>query len=121
MELTLKLTEKNDVDFTILPVIHTVSDDLDLLKYGLNKIEDILGESPELIGIGSLVPLVKTMKGSKKNGIESFIYALITLRKMLPNSFIHAFFLLSDPIGPCIARMYCPWTICLFQCFFSLS
>ncbi len=91
LELTLKLTEKNDVDFTLLPVIHTVSDDLNLLKYGLNKIENILGEWPKLIGIGSLVPLVKTMKGSKKNGIESFIYALITLRKMLPNSFIHAF------------------------------
>ena len=91
LELTLKLTEQNDVDFTILPVIHTVSDDLDLLKYGLNKIENILGETPKLIGIGSLVPLVKPMKGSKKNGIESFIYALITLRKMLPNSFIHAF------------------------------
>jgi len=91
LEQTLKFMKKYDVDFIILPVIHTVSDDLDLLKYGLKKIENILGEIPQLIGIGSLVPLVKTMKGSKKNGIESFIYALITLRKMLPNSFIHAF------------------------------
>lgn len=91
LEQTLKLLEQYDVDFTILPVIHTISDDLDLLEYGLKKIENILGEIPQLIGIGSLVPLVKTMKGSKKNGIESFIYALITLRKKLPNSFIHAF------------------------------
>ena len=88
---TINLIDQYGIDFTILPVIHTISDDLDLLKYGLKKIEEILGEIPQLIGIGSLVPLVKTMKGSKKNGIASFIYALTTLRKMLPNSFIHAF------------------------------
>ncbi|KKK54318.1 hypothetical protein LCGC14_3085950, partial [marine sediment metagenome] len=57
----------------------------------MKEIENISGETPKFIGIGSLVPLVKSMKGSKKNGIESFIYALITLRKLLPHSFIHAF------------------------------
>ena len=91
LEQTLKLIEQYNVDFTLMPVIHTVGDDLNLLKYGLWKLENILGELPALIGIGSLVPLVKTMKGSKKHGIESFIYSLITLRKMLPRSFIHAF------------------------------
>ena len=91
LEQTIKLAEKHNIKFSILPVIHTVSDDLDLLKYGLEKIELIIGKLPVMIGIGSLVPLVKTIKNSKKNGIESFIYALVTLRKMLPNSFIHAF------------------------------
>ncbi len=61
------------------------------MRYGLEKLEDILGELPKLLGVGSLVPLVKSMKGSKKNGIESFLYTLITLRRMLPDSFIHAF------------------------------
>ena len=91
LEQLLKLLDKYGVDFTFLPVIHTISDDHDLLKYGITKIEEILGATPELIGIGSLVPLVKTMKGSKKNGIESFIYSLISLRKRLPETFIHAF------------------------------
>jgi tRNA-guanine family transglycosylase len=91
LNLTFKLIDNEGINITLLPVIHTVSDDLDLLIYGLNKIEEILGESPLLIGIGSLVPLVKTMKGSKKNGIDSFLYALITLRKMIPDAFIHAF------------------------------
>ncbi|KKN49868.1 hypothetical protein LCGC14_0638330 [marine sediment metagenome] len=91
LEQALKLIDHNDADFLLLPVIHTVSNDLELLEYGLREIENISGEVPKFIGVGSLVPLVKSMKGSKKNGIESFIYALITLRKLLPHSFIHAF------------------------------
>ena len=91
LDKTLTLLERSRINFSILPVIHTVSDDLDLVKYGLQRIENILGERPNVIGIGSLVPLVRTMKGSKKNGIESFLYALISLRKSIPNSFIHAF------------------------------
>lgn len=91
LEDTLKLADKHNIHFSILPVIHTISDDINLLKFGLEKIERILGKRPIIIGIGSLVPLVKTIKNSKKNGIESFIYALITLRKMLPDSLIHAF------------------------------
>jgi len=87
----LSLVEDYGIDFSYLPVIHTVGDDLDLLKYGIKKLENLLGELPKVIGIGSLVPLVKSMKGSKKNGIESFLYSLICLRKMLPESFIHAF------------------------------
>lgn len=87
----LTLVEDYGIDFSYLPVIHTVSDDLDLLKYSLKKLGETIGHKPNIIGIGSLVPLVKSMKGSKKNGIESFLYTLITLRKRLPNSFIHAF------------------------------
>jgi len=87
----LTLVEDYGIDFSYLPVIHTVSDDLDLLKHSLKKLEETIGHKPNIIGIGSLVPLVKSMKGSKKNGIESFLYTLITLRKMLPNSFLHAF------------------------------
>ena len=91
LEDTIKLADTRNIQFSILPVIHTISDDINLLKYGLERIEKIVGKLPIMIGIGSLVPLVKTIKNSKKNGIESFIYALVTLRKMLPNSFIHAF------------------------------
>jgi len=88
LEIVMKLINRNGVDFTILPVIHTVSDDHDLLNYGLEKIEGLLGGPPGLVGIGSLVPLVKSME---KNGIKSFLYALISLRKTLPDSCIHAF------------------------------
>ena len=44
----MKLIDKNEVDFTILPVIHSVSNDHDLLNYGLEKIEDLLGGPPGL-------------------------------------------------------------------------
>ena len=91
LEKALNYINKLNLSFSILPVIHTTSDDLELLFYGLEKIKEIIGEYPKVIGIGSLVPLVKTVKGSRKNGIENFIYSLISLRKMLPNSFIHAF------------------------------
>ena len=87
----LKLIDEYGVKFSYLPVIHTVSDDLDLLNYCIDKLEEILGKPPDKIGLGSLVPLVKSMKGSKKNGIESLIYTIITLRKLLPETFIHAF------------------------------
>jgi len=91
LEALVKLIDTYGVDFSILPVIHTVGNNLELLEYGVQQIKDILGEYPKIIGIGSLVPLVKTIKGSKKNGIKSLIYSLICLRKMLPKTFIHAF------------------------------
>jgi len=91
LETLLKLIDHYGIDFTFLPVIHTESDDINLLEYSINKIEDILGEMPKIIGVGSLVPLVKTMKGSKSNGIERLIFTLINLRRILPDSFIHAF------------------------------
>ena len=89
--ILIDLVDEYGINFHYLPVIHTVSDDLDLLKYGIKRLEEIIGTTPNTIGIGSLVPLIKTMKGTKKNGIESFLYSLITLRKILPNSFLHAF------------------------------
>ena len=89
LEHLLKLIDYYGVSFSFLPVIHTVSNDLDLLKYGLKRMEGILGKKPNVIGIGSLVPLVR--RGFNKNGIENFLYTLISIRKMLPNSFIHAF------------------------------
>lgn len=91
LEDLVKLIDNYGINFSILPVIHTVGNNLDLLKYGVQEIENILGKVPKIIGIGSLVPLVKTIKGSKKNGIESLVYSLICLRKMLPKTFIHAF------------------------------
>ena len=91
LEALVKLIDHYGVHFSILPVIHTVSNDLELLEYGVQEITNILGEFPKIIGIGSLVPLVKSVRGSKKNGIESLIYSLTALRKILPKSFIHAF------------------------------
>lgn len=91
LEKSIKLIDQYGIDFSVLPVIHTVSDDLNLLTYCLEKVEEIIGEKPNKIGIGSLVPLVKTIKGSRKYRIENFIYTLICLRKMLPEAFIHAF------------------------------
>ena len=91
LTILIDLVEEYGINFHYLPVIHTISDDLDLLKYSIQKLEEIIGSTPNTIGVGSLVPLIKTMKGTKKNGIESFLYSLITLRKRLPNSFIHAF------------------------------
>ena len=89
LEDLVNLIHKYRIDFSFLPVIHTVSNDHDLLIYGLKKMEQILGETPTVIGLGSLVPLVK--RGLNKNGITHFLYTLICIRKMLPNSFIHAF------------------------------
>lgn len=89
LEELVKLVDNYGVDFSFLPVIHTVSNNHNLLLYGLNKIEEILGEKPKILGIGSLVPLVR--RGFNKNGMEHFLYTLICIRKMLPDSFIHAF------------------------------
>lgn len=91
LEKTIELIDNFNEKVSFLPVIHTVANDLELLEYGLDKMENILGYEPRVIGVGSLVPLVKSMKGSKKNGIESLLYTLICLRKKLPNAFIHAF------------------------------
>ena len=89
--ILIDLVEEYGCEFHYLPVIHTISDDLDLLKYSIKRLEEIIGTTPNAVGIGSLVPLIKSMKGTKKNGVESFLYSLITLRKILPNSFLHAF------------------------------
>ncbi|MHA1196098.1 MAG: tRNA-guanine transglycosylase [Promethearchaeota archaeon] len=89
--ITLKYLDRNNIKFSILPVIHTVSNDLYLLKYCIKKLINVIGENPTVIGIGSLVPLIKKIKGSKNYGIKNFIYSLVSLRKILPKTFIHAF------------------------------
>ncbi|KKN29118.1 hypothetical protein LCGC14_0847420 [marine sediment metagenome] len=89
-ELIIQIENKG-IDFSFLPVIHTTSNDLELLEYSLKQLETILGKKPDIIGVGSLVPLVKRMKGTMKNNIENFLYTLISLRRKLPGAFIHAF------------------------------
>ncbi len=83
--------ESKGIDFSFLPVIHTTSNNLELLEYSLEQLETILGKKPDILGVGSLVPLVKRMKGTVKNSIENFLYTLISLRRKLPGAFIHAF------------------------------
>ncbi len=91
LEDLINQIDKRGIDFSFLPVIHTTSNNIELLEYGIERLIQILGKKPEIIGVGSLVPLVKKIKGTIKNRIENFLYTLICLRKKLPGAFIHAF------------------------------
>jgi len=85
----INLIDSTGEKFTILPVLH--GDNYQLIKYALNKITEILGDEPSIIGVGSLVPLVKKIKGSRQNGIKTFIKIVYYLRTLLPKAFIHTF------------------------------
>ncbi|MGQ9641604.1 MAG: tRNA-guanine transglycosylase [Candidatus Bathycorpusculaceae bacterium] len=93
VDKTLKNLEKvlaiND-KLSILPVIHGY--DRETLDYALIKVKDILGQDPLAIGVGSLVPLLMTSKGSGKvGGKRKVIDTLIYLRQRLPETFLHVF------------------------------
>ena len=101
-ERTLRNTEtmmKAGGTFEFMPVVHgyTIND----LKSACRQLRSILGE-PTLIGIGSLVPLLKTshldngfryLRGNGKNGDHvTFISdALRLVRDEFPSSFLHVF------------------------------
>jgi len=86
----LKLYDNELDNFSILPVIH--GHNKKLLDYAIKKIQDIIGDAPKALGVGSLVPMVKSIKGSANTGgKKNFTNLLIYLRKKLPNTFIHAF------------------------------
>ena len=85
LEALVKLIDHYGVDFSILPVIHTVSNDLELLEYGVQEITNILGEFPKIIGIGSLVPLVKSIRGSKKMELKVLYIHLLLYEKYFQN------------------------------------
>ncbi len=69
--------------FQLMPVLHGY--DQETLKNSLDRIVEIWGENPPIIGIGSLAPLA--LNGNKRTAIK-IIY---TVRKLLPNTHIHCF------------------------------
>jgi len=86
----LKIYDKENDNFSILPVIH--GHNIEILDYAIEKVENIIGESPKALGVGSLVPMVKSVRNSNNTGgKQNFVKILLTLRKKLPNTFIHAF------------------------------
>lgn len=73
----------------IMPVVH--GHNPSMLNDGISQLEERFGKL-ELIGIGSLVPMVKSVKGTNKIGGKwTFIDSLIYIRNRLPQTFIHAF------------------------------
>lgn len=89
-ESHIEYYDDNVDKFSILPVIHGHSKKI--LDYSIKKIEDVIGDKPQALGIGSLVPMVKSLKNSgSTGGKKNFVKILMYLREKLPNTFIHAF------------------------------
>ncbi|MHA1232445.1 MAG: tRNA-guanine transglycosylase [Candidatus Helarchaeota archaeon] len=89
-ERLLKIYDHLHDNFSILPVIHGYS--YKMLDYALQKLESLISEPVKALGIGSLVPMVKSTKNSGRTGSKSnFIDILIYVRKKLPKTFIHTF------------------------------
>ena len=70
-------------NFHLMPVIHGHS--TRSLKQRIDKIVNICGSDPPIVGIGSLAPLARN--GSKRTVID----IICKVRKLLPNSHIHCF------------------------------
>ena len=86
LEEVLTINDK----LSILPVIHGY--DRETLDYMLEKVGEILGCDPPAIGVGSLVPLLMTSKGSGTvGGKKKVIDMLIYIRQKLPDAFLHVF------------------------------
>lgn len=93
---TLRNTEfmlNNSHDTILMPVIHGYT--IDDVKRACKEIKDIT--NPKIIGIGSLVPLIKSMgtaRLSRINGSkpEKLIIDVVTIvRKEFPDAFMHVF------------------------------
>ena len=69
--------------FQLMPVLH--GHDKDALKQSLDRIVKIWGETPPIVGIGSLAPLA--LNGSKRKVID----IISTVRQLLPNAHLHCF------------------------------
>ena len=69
--------------FQFLPVLHGHTPET--VKRALDDIVAILGQEPDMVGIGSLAPLARN--GSKKTVIN----VITTARSLLPNAYIHCF------------------------------
>ena len=93
---TLKNTRfmlDNSHDIVLMPVVHGYT--LEEIKRACNEIKDIT--DPKVIGVGSLVPIVRYMKTSnlsKLNGVSAIkfmINAISIIRKEFPDAFLHVF------------------------------
>jgi len=94
---TAAMASHNDT-YEFMPVVHGYT--LNALKKACQQIRKILGE-PSLIGIGSLVPLMKTnlsnkfsyqkSDGANGNHEEFLLDALKLVRDHFPSSFLHVF------------------------------
>jgi len=70
-------------DFQLMPVLH--GHDTETIKRSLDDIVAIWGQTPPIVGIGSLAPLARN--GSKRTVID----VILTTRQLLPNAHIHCF------------------------------
>lgn len=70
-------------DFQLMPVLH--GHDIEAIKRSLDDIVGIWGQTPPIVGIGSLAPLARN--GSKRTVID----VILTTRQLLPNAHIHCF------------------------------
>ncbi len=69
--------------FELMPVLHGY--DPETLRQSLDRIIEIWGKEPRIVGIGSLAPLA--LNGSKRTVIN----IISTVRQLLPNAHIHCF------------------------------
>lgn len=83
-EMFKKLKDSDLPDyFKLMPVLHGY--DPETLKQSLDRIIEIWGKEPRIVGIGSLAPLA--LNGSKRTVVN----IISTVRQLLPNTHIHCF------------------------------
>ncbi len=69
--------------FKLMPVLH--GHNIETLKRSLDNIVSVIGDEPDIVGIGSLAPLAKN--GNIRKAVDVILY----VRQMLPNAHIHVF------------------------------
>jgi len=93
---TLKNTRfmlNNSHDIVLMPVVHGYT--LREIKRACDELKDIT--DPKVVGVGSLVPIVRYMKTSSiselngMNTIKFMIDAISIIRKEFPDAFLHVF------------------------------
>ncbi|MHA1268929.1 MAG: tRNA-guanine transglycosylase [Candidatus Helarchaeota archaeon] len=85
-----ELYNLNNDEITIMPVIHGYNEKM--LDYAIDQISKIIDDTPKIIGIGSLVPLLRACKGTSKIGGKSkMIDIILHVREKLPDTFLHIF------------------------------
>ena len=93
---TLKNTRfmlNNSHDIVLMPVVHGYT--LEEIKRACDELKDIT--NPKVVGVGSLVPIVRCMKTSNiselngVNTIKFMIDAISIIRKEFPDAFLHVF------------------------------
>jgi 7-cyano-7-deazaguanine tRNA-ribosyltransferase len=94
---TLKNTEfmiQNSRDIALMPVIHGYS--IKEIKKACQEVKKI--SDPQIIGMGSIVPILRSLKSSNlpklndnSNSFKLLIKMISTVREEFPDSFLHAF------------------------------